>query len=201
MNFKMFFFLLHIFKKHCGLLKPRGFVTFIITSHYLHYVLYGNAHCGLGFLCDRYSRNAWLFLPWKADDFDFSEYHLGSQVLCFICYRCKVACFHPWQGKINQHSQSTYAFFLHSQTIIYFHICTCSSINSTLWHFIFISLFLKKKIILKSLLRLPMVTESSCSGHSSTGSRALQQCHKTLSVLCHLTSGNGDLPVRAAWPL
>jgi len=31
-HFKMFFFLLHIFKKHCGLLKPRRFVTFLITS-------------------------------------------------------------------------------------------------------------------------------------------------------------------------
>lgn len=28
----MLFFLLHIFKKHCDLLKPRRFVTFIIIS-------------------------------------------------------------------------------------------------------------------------------------------------------------------------
>lgn len=85
----MLLFLLHIFRRDCGLLNTSRFVTFTITAHYLHYVLHGNADHGLGFLCDSCMANAWLFLPEKSDDFDFSGHHLSAQVACSICYCSK----------------------------------------------------------------------------------------------------------------
>lgn len=115
----------------------------------------------------------YLFLPWKADDFDFGEHHLRAQVLCFVCYCFKVVYFHPWLGKIKQHCQYKYAFFLHPQTITYFHICACSSINRTLWHFILVSPLLEKTILLKVCSGSQCSLEAAALG---TAAQAAQHC-------------------------